>query len=272
MPLPSDLDILRCCVSRTVPCRYTVWNGASPMNAKPAMIMRATQKNRISGAVTSTSVGIERLQVRRCPRSASRAWRSARATTRTRCRARPRPARTGAAALRAVARGPRAARSRAAARTSSQYHTGMRWPHQSCREMFQSRMFSSQCTYTPSQRSGRMRIAPVAHGLERRLGERLPSSRTTGRTGAARRPCRSGSSAARCAGAARSSPVAQSARACSTIALARVEAVEARERGGHAALGVRAPRASMPVASMTTGIGSPWRRADLEVVRHRARA
>ena len=33
MPLPSDLDILRCCMSRTVPCRYTVWNGARPMNS-----------------------------------------------------------------------------------------------------------------------------------------------------------------------------------------------------------------------------------------------
>ena len=57
MPLPSDFDILRCFVSRTVPCRYTVWNGASPMNSKPDMIMRATQKNRISGPLTSTSVG-----------------------------------------------------------------------------------------------------------------------------------------------------------------------------------------------------------------------
>ncbi len=35
MPLPSDLDILRCCVSRTVPCRYTVWNGASPGERVP---------------------------------------------------------------------------------------------------------------------------------------------------------------------------------------------------------------------------------------------
>ena len=33
MPLPSDFDILRCCVSRTVPWMYTSWNGASPMNS-----------------------------------------------------------------------------------------------------------------------------------------------------------------------------------------------------------------------------------------------
>ena len=31
IPLPSDLDILRCCVSRTVPCRYTVANGLACM-------------------------------------------------------------------------------------------------------------------------------------------------------------------------------------------------------------------------------------------------
>ena len=57
MPFPSDLDIFRCCMSRTVPCRYTVWYGVSPRNQHPAMTMRETQKNRISGAVTSTSPG-----------------------------------------------------------------------------------------------------------------------------------------------------------------------------------------------------------------------
>jgi hypothetical protein len=29
---------------------------------------------------------------------------------------------------------------------SVQYHTGIRCPHQSCREMFQSRMFDIQCS------------------------------------------------------------------------------------------------------------------------------
>jgi hypothetical protein len=57
MPLPSDFDILIPFVSRAVPCRYTVWKGASPMNAYPDMIIRATQKKMISGAVTRTSVG-----------------------------------------------------------------------------------------------------------------------------------------------------------------------------------------------------------------------
>ena len=35
-----------------------------------------------------------------------------------------------------------------------QYHTGMRWPHQSWREMHQSRMLDIQCPYTLVQRSG----------------------------------------------------------------------------------------------------------------------
>src|SRR5581483_1874832 len=54
-----------------------------------------------------------------------------------------------------------------------QYQAGMRWPHQSWREMFQSRMFSSQSRYVLVKRSGTMRswpylsapIAPVASGV-----------------------------------------------------------------------------------------------------------
>ena len=57
IPLPSDFDIFLCCISRTVPCRYTVWNGVWSRNQHPDITMRDTQKNRISGAVTSTSPG-----------------------------------------------------------------------------------------------------------------------------------------------------------------------------------------------------------------------
>ena len=57
MPLPSDLDILRCWVSRTVPCRYMSVYGTSPMKWSPDMIIRATQKKRISGADTSVWPG-----------------------------------------------------------------------------------------------------------------------------------------------------------------------------------------------------------------------
>ncbi len=47
----------RCRVSRAVPCRYTALNGRCFMKWNPAMIIRATQKNRISGAVTSVLPG-----------------------------------------------------------------------------------------------------------------------------------------------------------------------------------------------------------------------
>jgi hypothetical protein len=57
MPFPRDLDIFRPRVSLTVAWRYTVLKGASPMNSYPAMIIRATQKKRISGAVESTCPG-----------------------------------------------------------------------------------------------------------------------------------------------------------------------------------------------------------------------
>src|SRR5450830_915819 len=43
---------------------------------------------------------------------------------------------------------------------SSQYHTGIRWPHHSWREMHQSRMFSIQLKYTLVNRSGTILVRP----------------------------------------------------------------------------------------------------------------
>ncbi len=57
IPLPSDLDMRRPVWSRTVPVRYTSRKGTSPRNSKPDMIIRATQKKMISGAVTSVWPG-----------------------------------------------------------------------------------------------------------------------------------------------------------------------------------------------------------------------
>ena len=103
------------------------------------MIIRATQKNRISGAVTSVSAGIERREVAACcVGPAERGERH-------------KPGREPgvehvlvlahrAAAVGAARRGRRGSRWCCRSRTSSQYHTGMRWPHQSWREMLQSRM------------------------------------------------------------------------------------------------------------------------------------
>ena len=44
----SDFEIFLPSSLRTRPCRYTVWKGTSPVNSRPSMIMRATQKKRMS--------------------------------------------------------------------------------------------------------------------------------------------------------------------------------------------------------------------------------
>ena len=76
---------------------------------------------------------------------------------------------------------------------SGPYQTGMRWPHQSWREMHQSRMLSIQSKYAALQLL-RVDLHPaVAHRVAGRLGQRLDVARTTGATGAARRSCRSAS-------------------------------------------------------------------------------
>ncbi len=46
-----------------------------------------------------------------------------------------------------------------------QYHTGIRWPHHSCREMHQSRMFFIQLEYVFSQRWGKNLISPSSHAF-----------------------------------------------------------------------------------------------------------
>ena len=43
---------------------------------------------------------------------------------------------------------------------AGQYHAGIRWPHQSWRLTFQSRISVSQCSQTFSKRSGRMTVSP----------------------------------------------------------------------------------------------------------------
>ena len=63
MTLPFVFDIFWPSASRTMPCRYTTWNGTSPMHSMPSMIMRATQKKRMSKPVIRSEVGIERRQI-----------------------------------------------------------------------------------------------------------------------------------------------------------------------------------------------------------------
>ena len=57
MPLPRDLDILRPCLSRTRVVMQTSRKGALPVNSRPAMIIRATQKKMMSKPVTRVLVG-----------------------------------------------------------------------------------------------------------------------------------------------------------------------------------------------------------------------
>ena len=55
--LPLDLDIFCPSASRTRAWMYTSRNGTSPVHLRPSMIMRATQKNRMSKPVTRQEVG-----------------------------------------------------------------------------------------------------------------------------------------------------------------------------------------------------------------------
>ena len=57
MTLPLDLLIFFPSASRTSAWMYTSLKGTSPMNLMPIMIMRATQKKRISKPVISSDVG-----------------------------------------------------------------------------------------------------------------------------------------------------------------------------------------------------------------------
>ena len=57
MTLPFVFDIFCPSASRTIVCRYTTRNGMSPVHSRPSMIMRATQKKRMSKPVISNDVG-----------------------------------------------------------------------------------------------------------------------------------------------------------------------------------------------------------------------
>ena len=57
MPVPSDFDIRRPSGARIVGLITTSSNGMSPMNSRPIISMRATQRLMMSRAVTSTWPG-----------------------------------------------------------------------------------------------------------------------------------------------------------------------------------------------------------------------
>ena len=55
--LPSDLDIFLPNLSLTIPVKYTFLKGGNSLYSYPEIIILATQKNMISGAVTKSLVG-----------------------------------------------------------------------------------------------------------------------------------------------------------------------------------------------------------------------
>ena len=71
-----------------------------------------------------------------------------------------------------------------------QYHAGIRWPHQSWREMHQSWMLLSQWMYVFAHSSGTICVWPSRDRRDRRLGQRLHLARTTASRSSARPRCR----------------------------------------------------------------------------------
>ena len=61
--LPVDLLIFLPFASRTRPCKYMVLNGTSSTTASCIIIMRATQKNKISDPVIRSEVGKKRFSM-----------------------------------------------------------------------------------------------------------------------------------------------------------------------------------------------------------------
>jgi hypothetical protein len=57
MTFPFTFDIFSPFSSRTIACRYTARKGTSPMKWMPSIIIRATQKKRMSCPVSRTEVG-----------------------------------------------------------------------------------------------------------------------------------------------------------------------------------------------------------------------
>src|SRR6202162_3418064 len=125
------------------------------MSYRPSMIIRATQKKRMSYPVSRTDVGYQYLRPGVCsgqPSVENGQSPDENHVSRT----------SGSCSSLAEPHFGQAVGSSTAANVSplSQYQTGMRCPHQSWREMHQSRMFSIQCMYTRSKRRGMIWMRP----------------------------------------------------------------------------------------------------------------
>src|SRR5437867_12536232 len=130
------------------------------------MIMRTTQKKMMSKPVTSTDEGKKKRSSCVASGQPGVAWHHSAdenqvSSTSSSCRS----ARAGWPAFFAASSALCATKTLPA----SSYHAGMRWPHQSWREMHQSCTFSSQLLYQDAQCSGtnRMRTASPVFGSGR---------------------------------------------------------------------------------------------------------
>ena len=186
------------------------------------MIIRATQKKRMSKPVTSTSVGIEVREVRRLIRPAEH-------RERPELRREPRVEHVRVLLELAGSAGRAGGGSASATVTcpSVAVNAGMRWPHQSWREMHQSWMLRIHSKYVFVHDSGDEAHRAV---LDRR-GSRAPraagSARTTASRDTARSRCRTAGSARRVDVLLGRGQAALPPRAARRPALARLEAVQA---------------------------------------------
>mmetsp|Transcript_6434 Transcript_6434/g.15752 ORF Transcript_6434/g.15752 Transcript_6434/m.15752 type:complete len:205 (+) Transcript_6434:177-791(+) len=187
--LPLVLDIFWPSASRTRPCMYTVLKGAWPVSSMPIIIMRATQKKRMSCPVSSRVVGCHPAFMSGAlksgqPRgengkrpdenhvsSTSSSWKSSTAPL-----ARPGASASSSSALarasstlRATMGSPRSSQLAPSAVLRRGYHAGMRCPHHSCRETHQSWMLSSHRNHVASWKSGMILSCPVRTASVARL-------------------------------------------------------------------------------------------------------
>src|SRR4029077_4265555 len=157
-PVPLDLDIFSPPDVRTSACKYTAWNGTLPVKWMPSMIIRATQKNRMSYPVIIKLVGYYFAK--------SAVFSGQPSVENGHSPELNQVSRTSGSCSRFV--DPHVAHFAGASRItvtclfSLQYHAGIRCPHQSCRDNVQSRIFLIQLKYSSRRFSGTIRISPCS--------------------------------------------------------------------------------------------------------------
>src|SRR4029077_17688184 len=157
-PVPLDLDIFSPPDVRTSACKYTAWNGTLLVKWMPSMIIRATQKNKMSYPVIIKLVGYYFAK--------SAVFAGHPSVEKGHSPELNQVSRTSGSCSRFV--DPHVAHFAGASRAtvicpcSLQYHAGIRCPHHSCRDSVQSRMFFIQLRNSSRRLSGSIRISPCS--------------------------------------------------------------------------------------------------------------